>query len=248
MRGYNVKEPAMVRRGTPASRQPPEASPCNTGREGNPREKIIAALMARLAEAPFEEIGLADIAARAGVTLSELRALFGSKLAIFAAYLKNIDRTVLSGGEAEMTEEPPRERLFDVLMRRLEALAGEREAIRSLMRSARRNPALAMALNALSVSSQRWMLAAANVSASGMRAQGLALLFASVLRTFVNDDDPGLARTMAALDRALDRGQRWLSYLEDLCLLAPPLFCRPGRRAHNRDRYARGDESPADAG
>ena len=79
--------------------------------------------------------------------------------------------------------------------------------MRSLLRSARRNPPLALALNGLAVRSQQWMLTAAGINASGprgmMRAQGLALLFGSVLRTWVRDDDPGLARTMAALDRAL---------------------------------------------
>ena len=37
-----------------------------------------------------------------------------------------------------------------------------------------------------------------------------------MLRTLV-DDDPGLARTTAALDRALARGQRWVGFLDDLC-------------------------------
>ena len=53
-----------------------------------------------------------------------------------------------------MAEEPARERLFDVLMRRLEALAPYKEAVRSLLRSARRNPGLALALNAMAVRSQ----------------------------------------------------------------------------------------------
>ena len=65
------------------------------------------------------------------------------------------------------------------------------------------------------------MLTAADIGAAGprgfVRAQGLALLFASVLRTWVDDDDPGLARTMAALDRALARGQRWSGLLDELC-------------------------------
>ena len=85
---------------------------------------------------------------RAGVSLAELRAEFGSTLAILAAHIKEIDRKVLAGGDADMAEEPPRERLFDVLMRRLEALAPYKEAVRSLLRSARRNPRLALALNA----------------------------------------------------------------------------------------------------
>ena len=65
-----------------------------------------------------------------------LRGEFPSLLAIYAAHVKEIDRRVLAGGEADVAEEPPRERLFDVLMRRLEALAPHKAAIRSLMRSA----------------------------------------------------------------------------------------------------------------
>ena len=45
------------------------------------------------------------------------------------------------------------------------------------------------------------------------------MLFASVLRTWVDDDDPGQARTMAALDRALARGQRFVGLLDDLCAI-----------------------------
>jgi AcrR family transcriptional regulator len=206
------------------------------------REKIIHAFFALLAEQAFEDIGYADIAARAGVPLATLRREFGSKFPIVAAYVKAIDRKVLAGGDADIADEPPRERLFDVLMRRLEAMAPDRTAIRSLMRSARRHPSLAFAFNALAVRSQQWMLTAANIDAAGprgiVRAQGLALLFADVLRTFVRDEDEGLARTMAALDRALARGQRWSGFLEDLCRLAPGrrLFSRLRHRRHDIDR------------
>ncbi len=126
-------------------------------------------------------------------------------------------------------------------MRRLEALAPHKEAVRSLARSAMRNPGLALALNGLAVRSQQWMLTAADIGASGpkgmMRAQGLALLFAQVLRTWVNDDDPGLARTMAALDRALARGQGWSSLLDNVCAIPACVarVRRGGARRRPRD-------------
>jgi hypothetical protein len=62
------------------------------------------------------------------------------------------------------------------------------------------------------------------------------VLFASVLRTWVNDDDPGLARTMAALDRALGRGQRFVGLMDDLCAI-PARLCRlrSGRRRRRGD-------------
>jgi len=202
------------------------------------RDKAIDALMALLAEQSFEDIGLAEVAGRAGLKLSQLRAEFGSTLAIFAAHIKDIDRAVLAGGD-DMTDEPPRERLFDVLMRRLEAMAPSKEAVRSMMRSARRNPGLAFALNAMAVRSHTWMLEAAGINASGkkgaLRAQGGALLFARVLGVWVHDEDPALDRTMAALDRGLASAERWDGFVGDL-LSIPAAICRGTRRRRRRSR------------
>jgi AcrR family transcriptional regulator len=207
--------------------------------EASNRDRIVDAFLAELAERPFEQIGFGDIASAAGLSLAECRAEFGSLLGVLAAHVKSVDRKVLAGVEPDMAQEPPRERLFDVLMRRLEVLAPHRATMRSLMRSAPRNPGLAAALNGLAVRSQQWMLTAADIDAAGtrgmVRAQGLALLYASVLRVWINDDDPGLARTMAALDRGLGRGARWAGMLEGLCRLP---FCRsrdPARRRQAAD-------------
>ncbi len=212
------------------------------------RERIIAALLTLLADNQFETIGLADVAAQAGVSLAQLRNEFASTLAILAAHIKATDRTVLAADLSDMVEEPARERLFDVLMRRLEALAPHRQAVRSLLRSARRNPPLALALNRHAVRSQQWMLAAAGIGSSGprgmIRAQGLAMLFASVLRTWIDDEDPGQARTMAALDRALARGQRFVGFLDNLCYI-PSRICR--RRSRRRRRYEDDSEETAAA-
>lgn len=214
---------------------------------GTDRDKIIAAFLALLAEKRIEQIGLAEVAESAGVSLAEMRGEFPSKLAILAAHIKIVDRAVLSQDYADMAEEPPRERLFDVLMRRFEILAPHRDAVRSLHRSAMRNPPLALALNGLAVRSQQWMLAAAGIKTSGprgmLRAQGLAVMLAPVLRAWVHDDDPGLARTMATLDRALGRGQRLAGLIEDLCFI-PSRLCRlrsRWRHRHNRDDYDRDD-------
>ena len=212
---------------------------------GTPRERIMQAFMTLLAEQPIERIGLAEIAERAGVTLAELRGEFGTPLAILGAQVKELDRKVLAEVDPDMDEESPRERLFDVLMRRVELLAPHREAVRSLLRSARRDPPLALALNAMAVRSQQWMLAAAGIGASGpkgmVRAQGLALLFANVLRTWADDEDDN-TQTLAALDRELARGQRFAGLLDDLCRI-PEAACnfRQRMRQSRRGRRDRDD-------
>ena len=223
----------------PASRATSSAS--RTASADTPRARIIEALMNLLAEQPIERIGLAELADRAGVTLADLRGEFGSPLAVLAAHVKELDRQVLAEVDSDMAEESPRERLFDVLMRRLELLSPHREAVRSLLRSARRDPPLALALNGMAVRSQQWMLTAAGIGASGpkgmIRAQGLALLFANVLRTWVDDDDDN-TQTLAALDRELARGQRFAGLLDDLCRI-PQAACNLRQRMREGGRRSR---------
>jgi AcrR family transcriptional regulator len=206
------------------------------------RDKAVDALMGLLAEHSLDEIGLAEVAGRAGLKLSQLRAEFGSTLAILAAHIKDIDRQVLAGGDADMAEEPVRERLFDVLMRRIEALAPYKGALRSILRSARRRPSLGLALNALAVRSQTWMLEAAGINANGprgaLRAQGASLMFARVLSVWVNDEEEGLDRTMAALDRGLASAERWVGFLDDLCAIPKCVLRGPRRRRRHRDEEA----------
>jgi hypothetical protein len=148
---------------------------------------------------------------------------------------------VLAEVDPDMEEESPRERLFDVLMRRLELLGPHREAVRSLLRSARRDPPLALALNGMAVRSQQWMLTAAGIGAAGpkgmVRSQGLALLFANVLRSWVDDDDDN-THTLAALDRELARGQRFAGLLDDLCRI-PQAACNLRRRMRDAGRSRR---------
>ena len=219
------------------ARKPDPGSPASS--KGD-RERIIEAFMALAAERRFSEIGFTDIAARSGVPLGRCRAAFNSVVSILAAQMEAIDWQVLDGSDADMAEETPRERLFDVLMRRLEALAPHKAAIRSITRAARCNPPLAFALNCLTARSQQWMLTAAGISSSGLRggirAQGMACIYADVLRTWLDDDDPGLARTMAALDRGLARGHRWSNCLDDLCHRLPNPCRSSGWRP--RERHA----------
>jgi hypothetical protein len=76
-----------------------------------------------------------------------------------------------------------------------------------------------------------------------IRAQGLALLYGQVLATFIDDDDPGHARTMARLDRALSRGEWWAGMLDNLCRFVPA--CAPRRRSRSAPEEEGGTEALA---
>lgn len=175
-------------------------------------QAVIDATLRLLGDLAFEDVTLQRIADGAGLSLAELAATFATRHAILDAFYRRIDQEVLAADRSDMADEAPRERLFDVLMSRIDALRPYRSGLRGLMRSARRDPALALSLNALAVRSQGWMLAAAAIDTRGWRGrlvrQALAVGFARVLHTFVAEDDTGLPRTMAALDRALNEAQR----------------------------------------
>lgn len=193
------------------------------------REACLRSFLALLAEKPFRAISPSEVAEHCGVPLAQMRASFASTDDLLAAFFRATDRQVLAEGgpdSDDLAGEGPRERLFEVLMRRLDALEPHRAAVRGLTRSARRDPALALTLLRLSEGSQRWMLAAAGLDCAGLsgsvRAKGLAVLFARVLDTWLKDEDPGLAPTMAALDRELEQGGKLLGMLDDLAYIAMP--------------------------
>ena len=176
------------------------------------RNKIIDALMELAAERPWDEVRLETIAERAGIPLSALRAAYDGRLAILADFVRRVDERVLAATDPDMAGEAPRERLFDVLFNRFEAFGPYKEAIRNLGRAVTRDPLLALELNALATGSMAWMLSAAGIPSTGARgrvwAQGLAFVWARTMRVWLDDDDPGLARTMAELDKRLRQAER----------------------------------------
>ena len=194
---------------------------------GDLKGKIIDALMALAAERAFEDITLTEIAREAGITLGQFREAFPSKGAVLGAFTRRIDKIVLDETSDDLLGEPAKERLFDVLMRRLDAMAPYKAGLQGIMDWARRDPLSAAALNREVLNSMRFMLEAAEIDCEGpvgaIKLQGLALAWARVLEVWFRDDEPGLSATMAALDKELTRGGRIVARVEDLDRLASPL-------------------------
>jgi AcrR family transcriptional regulator len=194
----------------------------------DPRAKIIDALMKLAGERRFEDITIRDVCNEAGVTLADFRDSFASKGAVLAGFSRRIDRAVLSEDGAELADESRRERLFDILMRRLEAMAPYRDGLREARAWIMREPSAALAMNQIALGSMRFMLEAAGIdvedgAAGALKVQGLALAWARIVGVWLEDDDPGLSRTMAELDRVLTRGERAVAGVDRLNDLAAPL-------------------------
>lgn len=245
------QDPLFPQADTPSggASQSAKAAPASS-----PRDRIIEALMELAAEREWADFGITDIAERAGLSLADFRDVFPSKGAVLAAFSRKIDRIVLDQTGKAMADEAPRERLFDILMRRLDALAPYRLALQSVVDWVRADPLSAAALNGVALNSMRFMLAASGIENEGptgaVKLQGLVWAWWRVLDTWFEDDDPGFARTMAALDKELARGETWSARVDDLDRLVSPLRligrALADTRRRKRDRRSPTREEPAE--
>jgi AcrR family transcriptional regulator len=178
--------------------------------------RILSAALGCAARTSWSEVTLADIAGAAELPLADFRDEFASKTEIIAALVRAVDDEVLKRAVKRGEGQEKRDALFDIVMTRFDVLGPHKAALKSINASGPADFALAGPF----LSSQHWMLEAAGIATDGptgaLRVAGLGLAYASVFRTWLEDDDPGLARTMAALDRRLRRGERTLGGIESV--------------------------------
>ena len=178
--------------------------------------RILAAALACAAKKSWGDVTLLDIADEADLPLLALRGQFNTKEAIVAGLLREIDDEVLKRAPKRSEGQSSRDALFDVLMTRFDVLAPYKAALKSIYAGGSADLGLAGPF----LSSMHWMLQAAGIGTDGatgaLRVAGLGLAYASVFRVWLDDDDPGLAKTMAALDRRLRRGESTLGGIEQI--------------------------------
>jgi AcrR family transcriptional regulator len=165
-------------------------------------------------------VSLAAVAAAAGVPVLRVYRAFGSKQGILCAFLDRIDAAVLAEPPTGEPGEHPRDRLFDLLMRRFDALRPHKPVLAALRRELSSDPITALCLVARLSRSMRWMLDAADIATGGVSGAVAVKLadaaYLSAVRVWQRDDSPDLGPTMAALDARLRRIEGWLRPLHSL--------------------------------
>ncbi|HEV3176861.1 MAG TPA: TetR/AcrR family transcriptional regulator [Stellaceae bacterium] len=181
---------------------------------GTPRDRILDATLALAEREGWRKASLGAIAGEAGMPLRQLYGEFRSRAAILSGLMARTDAGVLTETPAAEADESPRDRLFDVLMRRFDALKAQRAALKVIARELGSDPPTALCSAPAFLRSMTWMLEAAGLSSAGIRGRFrvrvLAVLYLCVLRVFVGDNSEDLAKTMAALDRRLRQAEPWL--------------------------------------
>jgi ubiquinone biosynthesis protein COQ9 len=172
-------------------------------------QDLIAAAFRLAGEQGWTNVTAASAARFAGLDLAEARRLLPSRMAIFARFGVFADSHALTGA---MQDGTVKDRLFDILMRRVDFVQRHREGVLALGRYAPLDPLLSLWLARKTVISMGWMLEGAGVSAKGIRGElrkrGLAAVWTWTMRAWVRDGSEELSATMAALDAALVRADQ----------------------------------------
>lgn len=166
----------------------------------------------------WRETSLSDIAEEAGIELADLRRLVHGKAGLLTAFTREIDAQMVSEIEPELMAEPVRDRIFDIMMRRFDALAPYKAGIKAIARDMSRDPFGALCQSGPGLQrTARWLLDAARVDSWGpcqpLQENGLIVIYLATLRVWLKDEDTDMSATMAALDKGLTRADGILGML-----------------------------------
>jgi AcrR family transcriptional regulator len=177
------------------------------------RDLIIDAAFARIAQAGWRRLSMAGIAEEAGLPILRVYRAFPSKQAILCGLSRRIDETVLAVPIEAEIDERPRDRVFDLLMRRFDALGPFKPGLEVLGRELPADPCAVLGVGVGLLRSVRWMLEAAGIATGGIggivAVKLTAAAYMAASRVWLRDDSPDLAPTMALLDRRLRGIERW---------------------------------------
>ena len=157
----------------------------------------------------WPRVSRVDASREAGLPLQQVRQRFPFKSMILLRLSRQIDDAALCSASYGHTV---RERLFDLLMRRFDAMQDYRPGVCAVMQALPRDPALAAFLAGTTMESLRWIADSASLDRHGLggviRLNALLAIWSRTLVSWEKDITPDLADTMQTLDKALTRAER----------------------------------------
>lgn len=171
---------------------------------------LVTSALSLAAEKGWGHFSVQDAARAADLSETEARRRFSCKTGIALALGRMADNAALTDDAGYGSA---RERLFDLLMRRLDMFQAHRAGVRALLKAMPFDPPMVLAIGAATLQSMRRIADAAGISTSGLtgiaRASALTAIWTATFRTWEKDDSLDMGSTMAALDQALDKAGRW---------------------------------------
>jgi AcrR family transcriptional regulator len=179
--------------------------------EGEVGPDLLTAAFALIGDEGWRAFSFATLARRTGVSRVAIYRQFRSRDALLDGLNRRADEAMLAVDEAELAGLPPRDRVFELLMRRLEALVPYRAGLARLARDARADPCVVLLTACRLERSFMWLQDAAGLRHRGLRAslarRFLGLAYARAVLVWFDDEGADLGKTMAELDKQLRRVQ-----------------------------------------
>ena len=190
----------------------PQMSEKTTSSRVSVDEKVIKAAFTLARELGWETVTLKDISDESGISLSEMRNYFDDKTDILVQYNKQLDKKVLASVNGQ--NEPVRDQLFEILMERFDLLNEDRESLKAILSSFKRDPKQVLLSWPHLCRSMSWILEAVGEDTRGikgaMKVAGLSGVYLKTLKAWIEDDSVDMAATMAALDKSLKTADEWV--------------------------------------
>lgn len=184
--------------------------------------RLIDAALELAAESGWRRLTMAAIAERAGMPLNQALRVHGSRNDVLRAMGRHVDAAMLDEALSFTAQDGPRDRLFDMLMRRFDALSPWRKGLAAIIRDLPADPVTFVVSMQGVYHSMGLALEAASLPADGFNGlatrKGLAAVYLSTMRVWTEDDTEDLSRTMSALDKNLDRAE---SVVSTVCRVMP---------------------------
>ena len=178
-------------------------------------EQGLRAALELAAEKPWASLTLGEIAVRADLTLNDFHGI-ATRETLADAVDAHFDRAMSAEGVA--SDDLPRERLFEVIMLRFEAMEDYRDGLKSLLSYRETAPDHLVRLPAARAASARWALASAGLDDNSggplsLKVLAIAFVIARTERAWRKETSSDFALTMAALDKSLRAAESRMGWI-----------------------------------
>lgn len=183
-----------------------------TATADGPKPDLLEAAFELVAEHGWRGFKLTDLAHRTKKSLPEMYDELPSRQHLLPALGRRLDRAMLTGASNELLGLSPRERLFELLMCRFEAMAPFRDGLARMARDGVSDLGSIAASLCNIARFTGWLVEAADLELSpvrqGLARQALGVVYVRVFKVWLRDDSPDRAATMAELDKRLQQLER----------------------------------------
>lgn len=174
-------------------------------------ETIFEAAATHLVEVGPDKFSVCEIAESLNVSSELLTPVFNDLYSFATSFGRFIDGAVVqdvptrSDDDAALDNEPAKDRVFEVLMSRFDALEPYKEAVRVL--ASVKDPKFGAIITVQLPHSMGLMLSLSGVAVTGfkkpLQVAGLIGIWLRTVRVWLKDDSEDMAKTMASLDKSL---------------------------------------------